>query len=69
MLTRKDLKYELTKAVKQLEAITGDDCAVMALKICAKLLMMCLKMLLNVRDNQSQIKQHLGIKNNKGDKE
>jgi len=32
------------------------------LKICAKLLMLCLKMLLNIRDNQTQIKQHLGIK-------
>ena len=61
MLTRKDLRYELKKALNQLEEIASDDGAIKALKIIAKLLMLSIKLLLNIRDNQTTIMKHDGI--------
>lgn len=62
MITRKDLKYELRKALNQLEEIASDDGAIQALKIIAKLIMLSIKLLLNIRDNQTNMMAHWNIK-------
>lgn len=74
MLTRKDLRYEIKKALERLTEIAElvkDNVSIKALvevlRIIAKLIMLCLKLLLNLRDNQQAIKRHFDIKDFKED--
>lgn len=60
-LTAKDLRFELNKICKALEELAGDDPAVQALRLVAKLQILELKMIKNLRDNDMLIFSKLGI--------